>query len=86
MELTNREWWGTIHGMILGALFLLAFAGGLSGLYSLRPGLLTADGIVERTRRLKIGTASMAVLAWLTVFQRILFVRRQLRELSEQTA
>jgi hypothetical protein len=26
----------------------------------------------------------LAALAWLTVFQRILFVRRQLRELAEQ--
>ncbi len=68
MHLTYREWWGTIHGMVLGALFLLAFAGGLAGLYGLRPGLLTAQGIVERTRRLKVGTWAMAILAWLTVF------------------
>jgi hypothetical protein len=32
MELTNREFWGLIHGMGFGALFLLAFAGGLAGL------------------------------------------------------
>jgi len=30
MELTTREWWGIVHGMGLGALFLLAFAGGLA--------------------------------------------------------
>lgn len=68
MHLTGREWWGIIHGMGLGALFLLAFAGGLAGLYSLRPGLLTEQGIVERTRRLKLGTWGMAIVAWLTVF------------------
>jgi hypothetical protein len=28
MSLTDREWWAVIHGMILGAIFLLAFAGG----------------------------------------------------------
>jgi hypothetical protein len=28
MELTNRETWTLIHGMIIGSLFLLAFAGG----------------------------------------------------------
>jgi hypothetical protein len=28
MSFTTREWWGLIHGMGLGALFLLAFAGG----------------------------------------------------------
>jgi hypothetical protein len=34
MSLTNRETWTLIHGMIIGSLFLLAFAGGLAGLYS----------------------------------------------------
>jgi hypothetical protein len=53
--------------MGLGALFLLAFAGGLAGLYSLRPQLVTAEGVVERMRRLKIGVVTMAVTAWLTV-------------------
>jgi hypothetical protein len=67
MHLTGREWWAVVHGMGLGALFLLAFAGGLAGLYSLRPGLLTERGLVERTRRLKVGTWAMAVVAWLTV-------------------
>ncbi|OFW79108.1 MAG: hypothetical protein A2Z48_11380 [Actinobacteria bacterium RBG_19FT_COMBO_70_19] len=68
MELTSREWWGIIHGMVLGAAFLIAFAGGLAGFYSLRPGLLTEAGIAERTKRLKIGTWVMAAAAWLTVF------------------
>jgi hypothetical protein len=67
MQLTGREWWAIIHGMGLGALFLLAFAGGLAGLYSLRPGLLTEKGVAERTRRLEIGTWTMAAAAWLTV-------------------
>jgi hypothetical protein len=67
MSLTNREWWALVHGMILGALFLLAFAGGLAGLYSLRPALVTPEGIRERMLRLKIGTTGMAVVAWATV-------------------
>lgn len=53
--------------MVLGAAFLLAFAGGLAGLYSLQPGLITAEGIRERTRRLIVGTWTMAVVAWTTV-------------------
>jgi hypothetical protein len=53
--------------MGLGALFLIAFAGGLAGLYSLRPALLTRAGVSERMRRLKIGVVGMAVVAWLTV-------------------
>src|SRR5574341_2038061 len=67
MSFTNREWWTLVHGMIFGALFLLAFAGGLAGLYSLRPGLVTAEGVTERMRRLKIGVVAMAVAAWGTV-------------------
>ena len=67
MSITYREWWGLIHGMGLGALFLLAFAGGLAGLYSLRPALITPEGVVERLRRLKVGVVAMAVVAWLTV-------------------
>src|SRR6266508_5832841 len=67
MHLTGREWWGLIHGMGFGAVFLLAFAGGLAGLYSLRPGLVTPQGVVERMRRLKIGVIAMAVAAWGTV-------------------
>jgi hypothetical protein len=31
MSLTSREFWTLIHGMVLGALFLLAFAGGSLG-------------------------------------------------------
>jgi hypothetical protein len=65
--LTDRESWALIHGMILGALFLLAFGGGLAGLYSLRESLLTERGLHERTPRLLIGTWVMAVVAWLTV-------------------
>jgi len=67
MSFTTREWWGLIHGMGLGALFLLAFGGGLAGLYSLKPALITPEGVVERMRRLKVGVVAMAVVAWLTV-------------------
>jgi hypothetical protein len=64
MHLSNHEWRGLIHGMGFGALFLLAFAGGLAGLYSLRPELVTAAGVTERMRRLRIGVVAMAVAAW----------------------
>jgi hypothetical protein len=58
MHLTNREWWTLIHGMILGTLFLLAFSGGLAGLYSLRSEYLTPEGIKERVWRLRCGLFS----------------------------
>ena len=52
MELSSRETWTLIHGLILGSLFLLAFAGGLAGLYSFRSELVTPEGIKERLLRL----------------------------------
>lgn len=67
MALTPREFWTVFHGMIVGAVFLLAFAGGLAGLYSLRPDLATVAGIRERMHRLLAGTWLMALVAWITV-------------------
>lgn len=67
MDLTNRETWALVHGIILGAVFLLAFTGGLAGLYSLRPEWVTATGIRERMQRLSVGTVVMACLVWATV-------------------
>jgi hypothetical protein len=67
MQITDREFWAIVHGLGLGTLFLLAFGGGLAGLYSLRAKLVTEEGLRERTPRLLIGTTVMAVVAWLTV-------------------
>jgi hypothetical protein len=67
MSMTAREFWTVIHGMGLGAIFLLSFAGGLAGLYSLRPEWVTVAGVRERMLRLNIGTWVMAVVSTLTV-------------------
>jgi hypothetical protein len=67
MEFTSRETWTLIHGLILGTFFLLAFAGGLAELWSLRRQALTPTGIREHLRRLKVGTTAMALAAWATV-------------------
>ncbi|MCH7230757.1 hypothetical protein L0U85_07815 [Glycomyces sp. L485] len=67
MSLTHHEFWTLVHGMVLGALFLLGFAGGLEGLWALRPHQMTSAGIRARVLRLKIGTTAMAVAAWGTV-------------------
>ena len=68
MSLTERELWTALHGMIFGAIFLLAFSGGLAGLYSLRPEWVTVSGIAERIRRLKVGLWAMAAVMWATVY------------------
>jgi hypothetical protein len=67
VDLSSREFWALVHGILLGGAFLLAFSGGLAGFYSLRPELVTEAGITDRIRRLSIGTSAMAVLTWLTV-------------------
>lgn len=67
MELSERETWTIVHGLLAGTLFLLAFAGGLAGLWSLRPGFLTPAAIRERMRRLYVGVWVMAAVAWITV-------------------
>jgi len=67
MELTERELYTVIHGLGLGTLFLLAFGGGLAGLWSLKTRLVTQEGVEERTPRLLVGTIVMAIVAWLTV-------------------
>lgn len=67
MDLTNREAWTAAHGMIFGTLFLFAFAGGLAGLWSLRPEWVTRAGLSERMLRLKVGVTGMALVAWVTV-------------------
>jgi hypothetical protein len=67
MVLTAREIWAVIHGMVLGALFLLAYAGGLAELINLGSQWCTEAGIARQVRRLITGTWVMAVVAWLTV-------------------
>jgi hypothetical protein len=44
LHLSYREWWALIHGIIFGAFFLLAFSGGLAGLWSLRTEWVTTEG------------------------------------------
>jgi hypothetical protein len=68
MALTDREIWAVIHGLILGTFFLLAFTGGLVGLWSLQARYVTLAGLRERIPRLGIWTTAMAVIAWLTVW------------------
>src|SRR5215216_5041937 len=40
VELNSHEFWALVHGILLGGAFLLAFTGGLAGLYSPKSMLL----------------------------------------------
>lgn len=67
MNMSFREIWTALHGMIFGAAFLLAFTGGFITLWDLRDQLLTPEGVRLSMRRLIAWTWIMALLAWLTV-------------------
>jgi len=67
MDLTYREGWALIHGLLIGGPFLLAFAGALVALAGLRAEYLTADGINNLVKQLRIGTCVMAAMAWTIV-------------------
>lgn len=66
MVITDRELWTVIHGMLLGALFFLAFSGIWVSLWSLHPE--RTAGVVQRVRGLKIAGWATAIILWLTVF------------------
>ena len=67
MSVTLRESWAAIHGLIFGALFLLAFSGALYSLYGMRSEWLTAEGLTEKATSLKMWTWAMAIIGWLAV-------------------
>lgn len=66
MSMTFREVVAAIHG-VLGFVFLLAFAGGMVGLWGLRPEYATLAGTRALVRRLIAGTWVMALAVWATL-------------------
>jgi len=67
MELTGREIWGAVHGMVFGGAYLLLFAGGLAGLLTLSPGVASLNNFRIHLRWLRGVIVAMAVMVWLTV-------------------
>lgn len=67
MQITDRVLWALVHGMVFGALYLLASADSLTGLYSLRSHLVTSGDIKGHLRRLRWGIVLSAVSVWLMV-------------------
>ncbi len=82
MKLTIMEIWGLIHGMGLGAVYLMAFAGGAADFWSLYRRALTKEGLFERLFRMKIGLLIMTVACWLTVITGTFFIYPKYRESS----
>jgi hypothetical protein len=67
MLFTGGELLADIHGLVLGAVFLLAYSGGITALFAFRANWETRIGLKVLTRELIIVTWSMAIVAWLTV-------------------
>src|ERR1022692_2524502 len=67
MDMSSREIWTAMHGMVFGAVFLLAFTGGFITLWDLRSGWITDEGARRSAHRLIVWTWAMAALVWLTV-------------------
>jgi hypothetical protein len=67
MELTRRETWTALHGMVFGAIFLLAFGAVFVELWSMRDEWVTEEGVRRGQRRMITGAWAMAIVAWVTV-------------------
>lgn len=67
MQMTPRELWTALHGMVFGAVYLLAFGAAFLSLWELRSNWLTPEGEQRATRRLILATWGMAIFAWITV-------------------
>lgn len=67
MEMTSRELWTGLHGIVLGSAYLMAFTGGLVALWDLRSDRLGDLAVRRAAGRLMLWMWAMAVLAWLTV-------------------
>jgi hypothetical protein len=65
MVITGRELWTVIHGMLLGALFFLAFSGIWVSLWSLHPERMA--GVKQRVSRLIFSIWATAIIVWLTI-------------------
>ena len=74
VELSAKDLWTVVHGMLFGAIFLLAFAGAAADLYAMNPAWETVRGVSKNSWRLIFGLWTMAVVAWATVISGTWFV------------
>jgi hypothetical protein len=68
MDMNVREIWTVVHGMVFGFIFLLGFSGALYMVYSMKPELLTADGISKTAKAAKVYVWGLALSVWAAVF------------------
>jgi len=64
MAMNVREIWTVVHGMVFGFIFLLGFSGALYMIYSMKPELLTVDGISKTAKAAKVYVWGLALSVW----------------------
>lgn len=67
MELTSREIWGLIHGILLGSLFLLSYSGSIVWLRSYSMDLLSEKGKRVRAKRMVTFIWGICIVCWVTL-------------------
>ena len=67
MEMTGREIWTVIHGMVFGFIFLLGFSGALYAIYAMRPEWLTTEGMTRLIGQIKLYLWTLALSVWAAV-------------------
>ncbi len=67
MDLTHREIWALVHGLLIGGPFLLAFAGALVARRGTSRRLPDCTGDSDHVKHLRIGVGVMAGMAWVIV-------------------
>ncbi len=67
MELTPREIYGLIHGIVLGSTFLLSFGVTMVWFSSYKQEFLSDKGRIVRNKRMKPVIWVLAIVCWLTV-------------------
>lgn len=67
MELTSREIYGLIHGIILGAVFLFSYGASMVWLMSYKDEFLSEKGRIVRNKRMVPVIWILTIACWLTV-------------------
>ena len=67
MEITTRALWTLIHGMLFGALYLLACSGAVMGLYRFTNSSTPHESTPGEERFLRLYLITMVVVAWAAV-------------------
>ncbi len=68
MDMNLRETWTVVHGMVFGFIFLLGFSGALYMVYSMKPQMLTAEGLTKTANAAKVYVWGLAISVWAAVF------------------